>query len=171
VERLPLSEQAQLPQMALNDPYQKAMVQAVFSGHKMRDAMIDGFQRIQTLWEETMAKNLANYLKRKDQNRQVLVIDGRNHVRYGFGIPRRMFRRVPASYLLIGSTELRVPEDKQDRLMDITKPNYPMPPYHFLTFTEYEDLPVPEVALGIALDTTEEGLSIKSYARIDRRTT
>jgi uncharacterized iron-regulated protein len=160
-EQLSEEEKSLLPQMDHSDPYQKTMVKAVFSGHKMGKAMVDGFQRVQTLWDETMAENLANYLRSKEQDHQVLVIAGGNHVRYGFGIPRRMFRRVPSSYILIGSTELNIPEDKQDRLMDITKPNYPMTPYHFLTFTEYEDLPSPGVKLGIALDKAEGGLVIK----------
>ena len=92
---------------------------------------------------------------------RVLVIAGGNHVRYGFGIPRRMFRRIPSSYQLIGSEELNIPEDKRDRLMDVNKPAYPMPPYHFMTFTAYEDLPQPGVKLGIMLDKAEGGLLIK----------
>lgn len=166
VARTPLTEltteeQHQLPDMNHSDPYQKAMVQAVFSDHKMGQSMLDGFQRVQTLWDETMAQNLANYLKNEGNDRQVLVIAGGNHVRYGFGIPRRMFRRIPVSYLLVGSEELNVPEDKQDRLMNIVKPDYPMPPYHFLTFTEYEDLPNPGVKLGIMLDKADDGLIVK----------
>ena len=73
---------------------------------------------------------------------------------------RSLHVRVPASYLLVGSQELTIPEDKQDRLMDIVTPNYPMPPYHFVTYTEYEDLPNPGVKLGIMLDTAEGGLLI-----------
>lgn len=166
VARTPLTEltaeeQQQLPDMNHSDPYQKAMVQAVFSDHKMGQSMLDGFQRVQTLWDETMAQNLANYLKNEGKDRQVLVIAGGNHVRYGFGIPRRMFRRIPVSYVLIGSEELDIPENKQDRLMNIIKPDYPMQPYHFLTFTEYEDLPNPGVKLGIMLDKTDGGLVVK----------
>ncbi|MDA3903950.1 MAG: ChaN family lipoprotein [Desulfuromusa sp.] len=166
VARTPLAElsdeeQQQLPEMNHSDPYQEAMVQAIFSDHKMGQSMLDGFQRVQTLWDETMAQNLANYLNNNGKDRQILVIAGGNHVRYGFGIPRRLFHRIPVSYLLVGSTELDIPEDKQDRLMDVIKPNYPMPPYHFLTFTEYEDLPNPGVKLGIMLDKTEGGLLIK----------
>ncbi len=166
VARTPLAElsaeeQQQLPDMNHSDPYQEAMVQAFFSDHKMGQTMLDGFQRVQTLWDETMAQNLANYLKSEGKDRQVLVIAGGNHVRYGFGIPRRMFRRIPVSYLLIGSEELDIPEDKQDRLMNVIKPDYPMLPYHFLTFNEYEDLPNPGVKLGIMLDKTDGGLIVK----------
>lgn len=160
-EDLEQAEKAKLPQMDHNDPYQQAMVKAVFADHKMGQAMADGFQRVQTLWDETMAENLANHLKARDDSHQVMVIAGGNHVRYGYGIPRRMFRRIPAAYLLVGSEELEIPEDKKDRLMNIEKPNYPMPPYHFLTFTAYEDLPESGVKLGIMLDRAEGGLIIK----------
>ena len=159
--KLSTEEQQQLPDMDNSDPYQQAMVQAFFNDHKMGQTMLDGFQRVQTLWDETMAQNLANYLNTEGKDRQVLVIAGGNHVRYGFGIPRRLFRRIPVSYLLIGSEELDIPADKQDRLMNVIKPNYPMPPYQYLTFTEYEDLPNPGVKLGIMLDTTDGGLIIK----------
>jgi len=167
VARTPLNEltgedRQQLPDMSYNDPYQEAMVQAFFSDHKMGKTMLDGFQRVQTLWDETMAQNLATYVETTGKDRQILVVAGGNHVRYGFGIPRRMFQRVPVSYLLIGSEELDIPEDKQDRLMNVVKPNYPMRPYDFLLFTKYEDLPNPGVKLGIMLDTTDQGLIIKA---------
>ncbi|WP_321394890.1 ChaN family lipoprotein [uncultured Desulfuromusa sp.] len=158
---LTAEEQEQLPEMDHRDPYQQAMVHAIFSDHKMGEAMLDGFQRVQTLWDETMAQNLAEYLQNEGKNRQILVIAGGNHIRYGFGIPRRLFRRVPVSFLLIGSEELEIPEDKKDRLMNVVKPDYPMPPYHFLTFTRYEDLPNPGVKLGIMLDKVDKGLMIK----------
>ncbi|MFK5927164.1 MAG: ChaN family lipoprotein [Desulfuromusa sp.] len=166
VARTPLNELAeedrqQLPDMSYSDPYQEAMVQAFFSDHKMGKLMLEGFQRVQTLWDATMAQNLANYLNNEGKRRQVLVIAGGNHIRYGFGIPRRMFRQIPVSTLLIGSEELDIPEDKQDRLMNIVNPNYPMQPYDFLTFTEYEDLPNPGVKLGIMLDKTAGGLIVK----------
>ncbi|MEA3545895.1 MAG: ChaN family lipoprotein, partial [Thermodesulfobacteriota bacterium] len=158
---LSAAEQQQLPDMDDSDPYQRAMVQAFFADHNRGQTMLEGFQRVQTLWDETMAQNLAHYLDHEGKDRQILVIAGGNHIRYGFGIPRRMFRRTPVSYLLIGSEELDIPEDKQDRLMNIIKPDYPMPPYHFLTFTAYEDLSNPGVKLGIMLDQAEKGLLIK----------
>jgi len=155
------SDQQQLPQMDFDDPYHQAMVAAVFNDHKMGQAMKDGFQRVQTLWDETMAQNLADYLNQHEDNRQVMVIAGGNHIRYGFGIPRRLLRRNPVSYLLIGSEELDIPADKQDRLMNIVKPAYPMLPYHFVIYTAYEDLPNPGVKLGIRMDKNEEGLIIR----------
>ena len=160
-EELAEADRQRLPQMDQTDPYHMAMVKSFYAGHKMGQAMEAGFQRVQTLWDETMAESLANYLKEHNRTHQVLVIAGGNHVRYGFGIPRRMFRRIPSSYQLIGSEELNIPEDKRDRLMNVNKPAYPMPPYHFMTFTAYEDLPQPGVKLGIMLDKAEGGLLIK----------
>ncbi len=163
LDQLSEEQRKKLPEMVA-DPYQQAMVKAVFSGHKMGQAVLDGFQRVQTLWDETMAQNLANYLKKVPANHQVLVVAGGNHVRFGFGIPRRMFRRTPVTYLLIGSEELDVPADKQDRLMNIKTPDYPLLPYHFLTFTAYEDLKNPGVKLGVFLDPVDTGLQIREVA-------
>ncbi|PLX96639.1 MAG: hypothetical protein C0622_14315 [Desulfuromonas sp.] len=160
-EELSSEEQQLLPEMDHNDIYQKATSESFFAGHPMGQAMLEGFQRVQTLWDETMAANLAAYLQQQGTGQQVLVVAGGNHVRYGFGIPRRMYRRVPASYVLIGSEELDIPEDKQDRLMKVEKPNYPMVPYHFITFTAYEDLPNPGVKLGVMLEQSEGGLLVK----------
>lgn len=144
LNQLSAGQKAQIPKMDLNDPYHQAMMDSYFSGHSsapMPSSMIGRFKRVQTLWDETMAANLATYLKRHDSKQQVVVIAGGNHIRYGFGIPRRLFRRIPVSYLLIGSEEIDIPEDKQDRLMNIDKPaHYPMRPYDFVTFTRYEDL-------------------------------
>ena len=161
LNQLTAEDRERLPEMDMDDPYQLAMVQAVFSDHAMGGGMLEGFHRVQTLWEETMAANLADYLRPRDKEHQVLVVAGGNHIRYGFGIPRRLFRRLPVSYLLVGSQEINIPEDKQDRLMDIPKPNYPMPPYDFMVFTEYEDLPAAGVKLGVMLDTGENGLLIR----------
>lgn len=155
------ADRARLPEMDRDDPYQRAMVEAVFSDHDMGGGMLDGFQRVQTLWDETMAANLATYLEAQGPEHQVMVVAGGNHVRYGFGIPRRMFRRTPASYLLVGSHELEVPEDKQDRLMDVATPDYPMPPYDFIAFTRYEDLDNPGVKLGVMLDRGADGLVVR----------
>jgi len=155
-------EQEQLPEIDMDDPYQRAMVEAVFTDHQMGDSMLDGFLRVQTLWDESMADNIAAHLRAVGKDHQIIVIAGGNHVRYGYGIPRRVFRRVPASYLLVGSREIKISVEKQDRLMDVVKPNYPMPPYHFVQMTEYEDLENPGVKMGIMLDEADQGLLISA---------
>lgn len=161
-EKLTEEEREQLPEMVA-DPYQIAATKAFYSGHQMGQATADGFQRVQTLWDETMAENLAGYLKSDSgKERQLVVIAGGNHVRYGYGIPRRMFRRIPASYLLVGSQEIEIPESKRHQRMDIEIPQLPMPAYHFVTFTKYEELDTPGVKLGVMLEDVEGGLEIKA---------
>lgn len=160
-DELDPADRAKLPEMVA-DPYQNAATEAFFSGHKMGDASAESFQRVQTLWDESMAANLANYLKSDaGKGRQVLVVAGGNHIRYGYGIPRRMFRRIPASYLLVGSREIEIPEDKQSQQMDVELPQFPMVPYQFVKFTRYEELPERGVKLGIMIDAADGGLKIE----------
>ncbi|MEJ2201336.1 MAG: PDZ domain-containing protein, partial [Desulfuromonadaceae bacterium] len=40
------------------------------------------------------------------------------------------------------------------------KPDFPMPPYDFVLFTEYEDLGKEEVKLGVLLADTESGVRV-----------
>lgn len=157
------AEQGQVPEMDLDDPYQKAMTEAILGDHGKHGAIsADGFHRVQTLWDETMAASVVRYLSDPDHGEhRLMVVAGGNHVRYGYGIPRRVFRRLPTSYVLVGSTEIVVPEDKKDRLMDVKKPKFPMVPYDFLLFTEYEDLGKQEVKLGVMLGEETEGVVVE----------
>jgi uncharacterized iron-regulated protein len=146
-------ERQRLPEMDLTDPYQSAMVESVFGGHATGDNRLAGFQRVQTLWDETMAESVTNHLLTcLDGTRRMVVVAGDNHVRYGFGIPRRVFRRLPTSYVLIGSHEIDIPESKQDRLMNVEMPLFPMPGYDYLVYTAYEDLPGERVKLGVRME-------------------
>lgn len=162
VEELAEEIREQLPEFDFSDPYQLAMAQAIYSDHPS-GSMKDGFLRIQTLWDESMAENLTNYLKSDDgSSRQAVVIAGGNHVSYGFGIPRRAFRRLPASYLLIGSKTIEIDADKDVVTMNVRMPRFPMPPYDFVTFTRYENLPEQGVKLGVHLQEIEKDVTILS---------
>jgi len=151
-EDLPEEQRDKLPELDLDDPYQSAMVEAIYGGHESGSAMLDGFHRVQTLWDESMAENIVNYLTSPaGANKKLVVVAGGNHIRNGFGIPRRVFRRLPTSYLLVGTQELSIPENRQDRVMDVHVPRFPMPAYDVVIFTEYEDLP-DKVKLGVMLE-------------------
>lgn len=165
-EELSDAERRRLPRMDLTDPYQRALLEAILGGHgqggKHGSLALDGFQRVQTLWDETMAENVVRYLSQPEHaDHRLLVVAGGNHVRYGFGIPRRVFRRLPVSYALVGSDEIVIPPDKQDRLMNVKKPDFPMPPYDFVLFTEYEDLGGEEVRLGAVLDDSQGRVAVE----------
>lgn len=163
LEDLSEEERQLLPEVDMNDPNHNAFITAIFGGHGHGDGGMDGFRRVQTLWDESMAQSVANYLQSSaGQGQRMVVVAGGNHVRHGFGIPRRVFRRMPASYVLIGSKELVIPEDKRDRMMDVDVPHFPMPPYDFLLFTEYETLVIPGVKLGVLLEEIDGKVLVKS---------
>ncbi|PLX96678.1 MAG: hypothetical protein C0621_01565, partial [Desulfuromonas sp.] len=158
---LTAEEQALLPEMDMSDPYQRRLVASFFAGHDAGKARQDGFLRVQTLWDEAMSESIVRYLQSpQGKDKQLVVIAGGNHIRYGFGIPRRVFRRLPLSYTLLGSDEIEISaEKKESRLMDVTLPTFPMRPFDYLTYTAYEDLP-PHVALGVQLEEEEGKIKI-----------
>jgi uncharacterized iron-regulated protein len=150
-ESLDEETRSQLPEIDLDDPYQRAMAEAIYADHRGGKAMFDGFLRIQTLWDETMAENVVRVMQEKGPEHRMVVLAGGNHVRYGFGIPRRVYRRLPTSYMLVGVRELVIPNEKQGKLMDVKMPRFPMPSYDYLAFTEYESLPGERVKLGVRM--------------------
>lgn len=155
---LPAQDREQLPEMDFDDPHYQAMLDAFQDGHPMGKENSGGFKRVQTLWDETMAANLADYLNPKEADHQVVVIAGNNHIQFGFGIPRRLFRRLPASYLLIGTAETE--EAKKinlDRIMNVETPDHPLLPYHFLYVIDYEELPQTGVKLGVVISPGTNG--------------
>lgn len=160
LDELPQDVQDELPEFDFNDPYQRGMTEGIYAGHSMGKAMVDGFVRVQTLWDETMADNLAQYLQSPEgEGRQVVVIAGGNHVRYGFGIPRRVHRRLPTSYALVGSREIDFSQVQDRQLMDVSLPEFPMRPWDYLKLTRYEKLEK-GVKLGVFLEEGEKGVSI-----------
>lgn len=162
LEQLPAEDRSRLPELDFDDPHYLEMIDAFVAGHPMSAERREAFLRVQTLWDETMAENLANYLQGRDSSHRVMVVAGGNHIAYGFGIPRRTFRRFPASYLLIGTTETE--ESRQldaSRFMDVDTPEHPLLPYHFLYYTAYQPLPQTGVRLGVVVSTDgEAGLLI-----------
>ncbi|PLX87069.1 MAG: hypothetical protein C0618_07615 [Desulfuromonas sp.] len=168
IGRAPVDQQPEeilnrLPEFDFADPYQQAMTKAIYGDHPVSSPMKEGFLRIQTLWDETMAETLATYLSSDEgQGRQVMVIAGGNHVSYGFGIPRRVFRRLPVPYLLIGSRTIEIAEGKQVQTMRVDMPQFPMPPYDFMRYTRYENLPQQGVKLGVHLKEIDQAVTIVS---------
>ena len=141
----------QLPEMDFEDRYQRAMVESIYAGHGQGPKMLEAFLRVQTLWDESMAENIVRHMVDQGQEHRMVVIAGGYHVRHGFGIPRRVYRRMPSSYVLVGSLELVVPAELQDKLMDVVLPTFPMVPYDYLAYTEYEKLPGERVKLGVRM--------------------
>lgn len=160
-DQLSAEERDRLPALDLDDPYHRGLVAAIYGDHRHQGMNLDGFVRVQTLWDETMAESVVRFLESPSgKGMHLLVIAGGNHVNYGFGIPRRVFRRLPISSLSIGGREIDIPADKLDRLMNVTLPEFPMVPYDFMAFIAYEDLPKKGVRLGVLLEPTPGGYGL-----------
>ncbi len=130
-----------LPEMDLNDPHHRAAIMAIFEAHHMGPRDTEAFYRVQVLWDEAMAQTAAEHLESPDgQGKQLVVLAGGHHVRYGYGIPRRLFRRIPLPFVIVLPLAVEIPENKQVRMMDVETPTLPMPPGDFLWAVGYTDL-------------------------------
>jgi uncharacterized iron-regulated protein len=137
VTGLPPDPAARLPEMDLDDPHHRAYLRAIFAGHGRGAAQFDAFYRVQVLWDETMAETAARFLQREDDVRLV-VLAGAGHVRFGFGIPRRLFRRMPMPYAIVLPVHVEVAEAKRGRGMDVSPPALPLPEADFYWAVRYQ---------------------------------
>jgi uncharacterized iron-regulated protein len=128
---------ARLPEMDLDDPHHRAYLRAIFAAHGRGAAPFDAFYRVQVLWDETMAETAARFLEREDDARLV-VLAGAGHVRFGFGVPRRLFRRLPMPYAIVLPVHVEVAESKRDRGMDASPPAPPLPAADFYWAVRYQ---------------------------------
>ena len=158
--KLELRDRERIPEMDMQDRYQRTMIQEIFGAHIKSNTMLESFYRRQTLWDETMAQSVADYMK-SNMGMRMLVIAGGWHIEYGFGIPRRVHRRLPIPYLTIGGETLTIPVEKQGQMMDVDMPEFPMPPVDYLAFQEYEIFKKKGVSLGVLIDDSEAGKGVK----------
>lgn len=168
LEELTPEQKAKLPEMDLSDPYQRAQTESIFSGHDSHGKMaIDGFIRAQTLWDETMAESAVRYLTSPEgKDHRLLVVAGGNHISFGFGIPRRVFRRLPTSYASIGGQEVIVQRSEKPVTMNVTLPDFPSVPFDFLVNYAYEGLPKQGVLLGVMFEPDPKGTGLAVNAVI-----
>ena len=162
LEQLSAEERARIPQMDQDDPYLRVMVTEIFGDSSHAGMHLDGFLRAKILRDETMADAVTAYLKGPaGEDKHLLVLAGSDHVTHGVGIPRRVFRRLPASYVLIGGEELNLGPDKQDRIMNVDIPEFPMVSFHFLAYLDYENLPESGVRLGVMIEAAPDGRGLE----------
>lgn len=165
---LNISKQDKMAAMSSNtalptqiDPYYRKTLLAYFNGHSHGSANPDSFIQIQSLWDDTMAQSIVHFLQQPNHlNDQMIVLAGDNHIRHGYGIPRRVFQQLPYGYTLIGNKDLEIDASKKENFMDVTLPEVPLPSYHYLAYTRYEAGPQRQ-QLGILLEITTGGVKIK----------
>ncbi len=165
LDQLDEETREQLPEMDMSDPYQRTMIEKIFGAHSAGGAMVESFFRRQTLWDEAMATAVADYMRENPDSHMVIAAGGW-HVNYGFGIPRRVHRRLPVPYALVGGHNLEIPEEKRDQLMDVQMPDFPMLAVDYLVFQEYEVFRPSGVKLGVMLDDSDDQAGILVTDRV-----
>ena len=147
------------PELNEQDPYHRAFAMAAFGGHRGTNKALEKPYRMLLLWEETMAHTISQFLMNpKYKETKLIVLSGGFHVQYGFGIPKRAFRRLPHSYSIIQPTVTDVPEELKDREMEVEKVSIPLYAADYAWKVAYK---VPDnVRLGVRLAKKKEGIMV-----------
>jgi len=93
VEGLPPEDRARLPELDLGVEAHRAYFEAAMGGGVHEGMDMDKFYQAQVLWDEAMAEAVAEAMAAPNGPRHMVVIAGRAHVEYGFGVPERAARR------------------------------------------------------------------------------
>ncbi len=81
---------------------------------------VETFYEAQLAWEETMAETLAGILSQRGGGARIVVLVGRGHVNFRFGVPQRAARRVDHSYKIV----LPMPIDSPESLANARMADY-----------------------------------------------
>jgi uncharacterized iron-regulated protein len=150
-----------LPEMNMNDLYHKMEAMSIFGAHKDGD-MSNPYQML-VLWEEAMAQTVAEFLKNPSyRDWKLVVLTGGYHVQYGFGVPKRAFRRTPHAYTIVIPTTLEVPEEIKGREMNVEEAPIPLYAADFAWKIPYKLLPPNRIKLGVGLEELEVGARVRS---------
>lgn len=100
----------------LTDKGHREYVRRVYKGHShKRLRSFDYFYQAQCVWEDTMAENIARYLRRSP-SRKMVILCGNGHIIYKFGIPDRTLKRLSVSMATLFLYPLgETPTDKIDK--------------------------------------------------------
>ena len=155
------SDQNNLPKIDFNDRYHRPFSMSIFGGHQKMEKPY----RMLLLWEETMAQTVADFLiDPSNINSKLVILAGGFHVQYGFGIPKRAFRRVPHSYSIVLPTVTELPAELKDREMDVQHVSIPLYSGDYAWKLPYKILPENKVKLGVILENSKNTIRIKSVS-------
>jgi len=154
------------PEIDDTDPYHRAFSLSAFGGHRGTAKALEKPYRMLLLWEETMAQTVAEFLRDpKNKDKKLVVLVGGFHVQYGFGIPKRAYRRIPHKYSIIQPSITEIPDNLKDREMTVEKVSIPLYSSDFAWKVEYKVPAKNKVKLGVRLAQKKEGgVLIKSVA-------
>jgi uncharacterized iron-regulated protein len=155
------------PELDDTDPYHRAHSMSLFGGHQDHVALLEKPYRMLLLWEETMAQTVAQFISNeKNRDRKLVVLAGGFHVQYGFGIPKRAYRRMPHQYSIILPTITQMPEElKESREMKVEHVHTPLYSADYAWKVSYKVLPKNRIKLGVLLAEEEVGVRVRSVAK------
>lgn len=167
-DNVPEDLRRNFPEIGETDPWQRAVLRGVFGGHAghgFGDESFDSFLRVQLLWEETMARNVVDYLSSpRGEGKRMVTITGGWHVKYGFGLPKKVVRRLPMAYAILLPGEISTPEQKEGRLMDVDLPEIPLLPAQFVWYVPYNSIEEKRVRMGTRMEEKEGRLLVESVS-------
>jgi len=83
------------------NPKYREQLRAVFGMHQSKSFKnFEEFYHAQLLWDESMAENMAEFLK-KNPDYSMAVLAGNGHIMHGHGIPERAKRRGVSDYKIV----------------------------------------------------------------------
>jgi uncharacterized iron-regulated protein len=147
LQSLSEGERRRIPdEMDFSDAQYRKLLREIFKFHPgSEDKDFNLFYQVQILWDETMAESIYEFLN-ENPDYQIVVLAGNGHLVYGYGIPKRTYRRNGFEY----STILNDEEDG-DGVAD------------FLLFPEVLE-PPESPKLGILVDKDNEEVKINDFS-------
>jgi uncharacterized iron-regulated protein len=155
------------PEIDDTDPYHRAFSLSAFGGHRGTAKALEKPYRMLLLWEETMAQTVAEFLRNpNNKDKKLVVLVGGFHIQYGFGIPKRAYRRSPHNYSIIQPSITQIPENLKDREMIVEKVSIPLYSSDYAWKVEYKVPGQNKVKLGVRLAQEKGGgVRIKSVGK------
>jgi uncharacterized iron-regulated protein len=142
-----------LPEMDLTNRHHRAYIATIFEGHEKGSAKaFENFYEAQCLWDEGMAQSLFEFLESPQaKGKTVLVFAGSGHIVFGFGIPNRLYRRIPVPYQTV---VLKTWSKKMNGDLSFAGASSPLA--NFLWVTKPNPLEKKKPRIGVILKTKED---------------
>ncbi len=151
-----------LPELDLTDPYHSAYSMSLFGANKDHAPEVLKPYQMLVLWEESMAQTVSEFLlDPKYADWKLVVLAGGFHVQYGYGIPKRAFRRVPHAYSIVLPHITETPVELKDREMNLDPVSIPLYSADFAWGVKYVVEEDNGIKLGVMLKHHDEnGLTV-----------
>ncbi|MCS7198759.1 MAG: ChaN family lipoprotein [Caldimicrobium sp.] len=145
IDALSPEERVYLPELDLNNPSYEDYLRKSFEKHPFtNNASFEFFYLAQAVRDEGMAERILDYL-RKHPEKKMIVLVGKGHLLYGFGIPQALKRRNFHQFKTIILGDI---DELTSTVGDYWFPLAPM---------SYSKTP----QLGLILEEVEQGLRVK----------